>query len=148
MCYTLETPRLRVTLQAQQRTLEAQNAAIAAVQATGEKMATIIKKNLTSGNDSDSSLDELALSNKGKTKAKMSKYRDSHRTSPDFGLYGPSPHVRTKFNMNSARTYSNLYKETKNLFESESKLPTTLEQFGELYCVYFGCSIEPNCTKM
>jgi len=33
---------MRVTLQAQQKALEAQNAAIAAAQATGEKMAKII----------------------------------------------------------------------------------------------------------
>jgi len=44
--------------------------------------------------------------------------------------------------MNSAKTYSNLYKETKNLFESESKLPTNLEQVGEFYPIYFGYFIE------
>ena len=144
----LENQEMRVTLQAQQKALEAQNAAIAAAQATGEKMANIIKKNLTSGIDSDSSSDELTFSNKGKTKAKLLKYRDSHRTPPDFRLHGLSSHVRTEFNMNSAKTYSNLYKETKNLFESESKLPTNLEQLGEFYPTFVSNSIDPHCANV
>ena len=66
---------MRVTLQAQQKTLEAQNAAIAAAQATGEKMEKTIEKNLTSGIDSDSSSDELNFSNHGKYKARLLKLK-------------------------------------------------------------------------
>ena len=139
---------MRVTPEAQQKLLESQQAAITAVQSTGERMAKIIKKNLLTGTDYDSSSDELDLSKHGIHKAKVLKFRLNHRTIPGFGTYGLSSHARCELGMNAAKTYSNLYKETKFLFESDAKLPTNLEQLGEFYPTFVSNFIDPHCANV
>ena len=88
---------MHATIQTQQTMLDEQQAAIAAVQATGEKTAKIIKRNLTGSDYYSSEEDELNLSDQGKLKARSQKYKDSHRNLPAFGNSGLSSNVRIFF---------------------------------------------------
>jgi len=133
---------MHATIQTQQIRLDEQQAAIAAVQATGEKTANIIKRNLTGSDYYSSDEDELNLSDQAKFKAKSQKYKDGHRNLPAFGTNGLSPNVRTFLGMNSAKTSWLLFKEAKELFE-KAVLPKEFEQLGEWMAYFADSFLDP-----
>ena len=114
-----------------------------------KKTAKTLRKNLFTGSDSDSSSDcnELDLSKRAKWKTKTAKVRNTHRTDPECQYHTISPHSRLTLGLNSVKTYDHLYKEANHFFESDTKLPTSLEQLGEFLPIFIANFFDHHCTE-